>query len=251
MDSVLSATRSNWAQWHEKTLQLVELPKSLEAISRTRSWSLQLKVHGPWNLLSDSLGASLLRNSRVGFPPVSFGSAWTLPSPDFLGSPRRTLGLRSAGSTTWPRQHLLCKVRGERGPPPGSSGSADWPGGLKLRPFFSPVSTITLEAFSRALQGLLLALWCPRPAPAAPHAENCLPAACGFHGDGACTDREGEADANGAVEPDHRITASDSSRQSATGTGRQGKRQGRQQRWKRETLQIGKRLSTGCTVSTK
>ena len=42
-------------------------------------------------------------------------------------------------------------------------------------------------------------------------------AACGFHGDGACTDREGEADANGAVEPDHRIAASGSSRQSRLG----------------------------------
>ena len=90
------------------------------------------------------------------FPACELRLSLDAPLPRFPRIPTENTGLRSAGSTTWPRQHLLCKVRGERGPPPGSSGSADWPGGLKLRPFSSPVSTITLEAFSRALQGPLL-----------------------------------------------------------------------------------------------
>lgn len=243
MDSVLTPKRWNWAQWHEKTLQLVELPKWLKAVSRTWRWSLKLKIHGPWNSVSDSLGRSLVRNSLDK----------TLPR--FPRIPTENTRLRRAGNTTWASQRHLCKVRGERGPPPRSSAEAQT--GLEVsnwQHFFSPMSTITPEAFSRALQGLLLALWCPWPAPAAPHAENCLPSSLRFpwrrclHGEGGlgrCQVEQWNLTTT-SLPPSSSWTVA-----LATGTGRQGKWQGREQTEMRKRFQIGKRLSTGCTVSTK
>lgn len=102
------------------------------------------------------------------FLHVSRGSAWTLPSPDFLRPWKRTQGQGSRKHVDVAASHLQdARTDG------ASWELRRWPECLKLITFFSPVSAITLEAFSRALQGLL-ALWLPLPVPAAPHAE--LPA---------------------------------------------------------------------------